>query len=287
MGVGRTVLGLVGADHEVVAGAEHGQLAGAHRRPLGADGALAGQHVDEGVVVGLPGHGQLGPGGEGGVGVGDGRAGRARAGVVAQRAGDDRHDGATVGRADQGGAVAGQVLVAGGDHLLGGREVDPQLHAVEQPAGGDHVLGRALDVQQPRAGGHPLGVAGAQHAATALAVAVLELAVDEVGDGLEAAVGVPEGALGLTGGVVDLAHLVHVDERVEQGRVDAGEGAADGEALALEPAGGRGHAADPALDRVGGGWGDGVEGEQVVDGIGRHGASSGRVPGSFRVMIPV
>ena len=55
-----------------------------------------------------------------------------------------------------------------------------------------------------------------------------------VGDGLEAAVGVPVGALGLAGRVVDLAHLVHVDERVEVAEVDTGEGPAHGEALALE-----------------------------------------------------
>jgi hypothetical protein len=58
--------------------------------------------------------------------------------------------------------------------------------------------------------------------------------VEHVGDGLEAAVGVPGGALGLAGGVVDLAHLVHVDERVQRAQVDAGEGAADREALALK-----------------------------------------------------
>jgi hypothetical protein len=47
---------------------------------------------------------------------------------------------------------------------------------------------------------------------------VLERAVDDVGDGLEAAVRVPRRALGLAGRVVDLAHLVHVDERVEAAR---------------------------------------------------------------------
>ena len=51
----------------------------------------------------------------------------------------------------------------------------------------------------------------------------------------------PGGALGLARGVVHLAHLVHVDEGVEGAQVDAGEGAADGEPLALEPRGGGGH----------------------------------------------
>ncbi len=49
---------------------------------------------------------------------------------------------------------------------------------------------------------------------------MLEHAVDHVGDGFEAAVGVLRGALGLAGRVVDLAHLVHVHERVEGCQVD-------------------------------------------------------------------
>ena len=88
--------------------------------------------------------------------------------------------------------------------------------------------------RMPAAGGHPLRGAVGDDAAAAVGVLVLERAVDDVGDGLEAAVRVPVGAPGLARRVVDLAHLVHVDERVEVGEVDAGEGPADGEALALE-----------------------------------------------------
>ena len=113
-------------------------------------------------------------------------------------------------------------------------QVDPQLDAVEQPAADDQLLGRRLDVEDAAAGGHPLGGAVGDDAAAAVGVLVLEGAVDHVGDGLEAAVGVPVGAPGLARRVVDLAHLVHVDERVEVGQVDAGEGPADREALALE-----------------------------------------------------
>jgi hypothetical protein len=71
----------------------------------------------------------------------------------------------------------------------------------------------------------------------AVGVLVLEDAVDHVGDGLEAAVGVPGGALALAGRVIDLAHLVHVHERVQGRQVDAGEGAAHGEALTLKAGG--------------------------------------------------
>jgi hypothetical protein len=51
----------------------------------------------------------------------------------------------------------------------------------------------------PYSRGHPLGVAVGDEAAAAVGVLVPEDAVDHVGDGLEAAVRVPGGALGLAG----------------------------------------------------------------------------------------
>ncbi len=105
---------------------------------------------------------------------------------------------------------------------------------MEEPALLDQPLRRRLDVEEAAAGGHPLGVAVGDRAATAVGVLVVEDAVDDVGDGLEAAVRVPRGALGLARRVVHLAHLVHHDERVEVRQVDAGERAADREALPLE-----------------------------------------------------
>src|SRR5882757_3082350 len=62
---------------------------------------------------------------------------------------------------------------------------------------------------------------------------MLEGAVDDVCDRLEAAVRVPGGALGLARRVLDLAHLIHVDERVQLGHRDAGKRAANREALTL------------------------------------------------------
>ena len=101
---------------------------------------------------------------------------------------------------------------------------------------------------------------------------MVEDAVDDVGDGLEAAVRVPGRALGLAGRVLDGAHLVHVDERVEVAQVDAGEGALDREPLALEPAGRVGHGADAALLGGRGGRHARQDGE-VGDGDSRHGHS--------------
>ena len=79
--------------------------------------------------------------------------------------------------------------------------------------------------------------------------AVLEDAVEHVGHGLEAAVRVPGRALRLARRVLDLAHLVEVDERVEVLEVGARERAADGETLALEARRGRGQADDGAMAR--------------------------------------
>jgi hypothetical protein len=87
---------------------------------------------------------------------------------------------------------------------------------------------------RPRPAVIHLGVAVGDQPAAAVGVLVPEDPVDHVGDGLEPAVGMPGGALGLARGVVDLTHLVHVHERVEGCQVDAGEGAADGEALAFQ-----------------------------------------------------
>src|SRR5207244_681146 len=92
-----------------------------------------------------------------------------------------------------------EALVAGLDHLVLGRQVDPELDAVEQPARLDQRSRWGLDVEDAAAGGHPLGGAVTDQPATAVAVLVLHRAVDHVGHGLEAAVGVPARAPGLTG----------------------------------------------------------------------------------------
>ena len=68
------------------------------------------------------------------------------------------------------------------------RQVHPELHAVRQAAVAQHLLGRHLGVHETGARGHPLRVAAADHTAAAVGIAVLDLAVDQVGDGLETAV---------------------------------------------------------------------------------------------------
>ena len=163
------------------------------------------------------------------------------------------------------------VLVARRGELLDARQVHPELDPVEQPAADDERLGRLLDVEDPGPGSHPLGVAVGDDAAAAVRVGVLERAVHHVRHGLEPAVRVPRRSLRLAGRVLDLAHLVHVDERVEIGEVDTLERAPDGEPLALVALRRRRHRADGTLAhglRVG--LRDARQDRDVGDGDGWH-----------------
>jgi len=105
---------------------------------------------------------------------------------------------------------------------------------MKKATAGHQRLRRTFDVQQTATGGHPLGVAVADHSATAVRVGVLEGAIHDVGDGLEASVWMPRGALRLTRCVLDLTHLIHVYEGVEVAQVHSLEGPAYREAFSLE-----------------------------------------------------
>jgi hypothetical protein len=189
--------------------------------------------------------------------------------VTVQLTGDDTQERAAVGGGEQLDRTTADVLVARRHHLVLGRQVHPQLEPVEETARHDERLRRSLDVQEARARRHPLGVAVGDGAAATVGVLVVEDSVNDVGHGLEAAVGVPGGALGLARRVLHLAHLVHHDERVEVAVVDPGERAANREALALEAArrGGHGeHGAGHGLGRRR----DAGQGQRVLDGHCRH-----------------
>jgi len=269
------LLGRRGVHGQRVTRAEHRELPGPDRTVVRADRAGAAEHVDQRVEVAAPGQAQLGAGLQGHVQQADGRVGDARAGVPGQVTGDDPDQRAAVRRRQQRHLLGPDVLVARGRHLEAPGQVHPQLEAVEQPAAHHQLLGGLLDVQDPAAGGHPLGVAVGDQAAAAVGVLVAEHAVDDVRDGLEPAVRVPRRALGLTRRVLHLAHLVHVDEGVQLPQVHAGERAADREALTLEP-GRRGrHRHDRPLGRGGGvGLGDAGQDQNVRDGHRWHDISS-------------
>ena len=168
--------------------------------------------------------------------------------------------------------------------LLRPGQVDPQLQAVEQATGLDQRRGRGLDVQEAVTRGHVLRAAVVDGAATAMRVLVDELAVDEVGERLEAAVRVPGRALRLAGRVLDLAHLVHVDERVEDLHRHPGEGTMHRESLALESGGRRGDRRDRSRGglrhRGQAGQGQGVSGD------GGHGFLLGFIYSTLQLPTP-
>jgi len=140
---------------------------------------------------------------------------------------------------------------------------------VEQSAAHHEFLRRCLDVQDAAARGHPLGVAVGDQAAAPVGVLMAEDAVDHVGDGLEAAVRVPRGALGLARGVFHLAHLVHVDERVQVAQVHARERAADREPFALKVRW-RGRELDDRTVPFRSGLGHPGQDQEILDGYGWH-----------------
>lgn len=140
---------------------------------------------------------------------------------------------------------------------------------MEEAAGHHQGLRGRLDVEEARTGRHPLGVAVGDGAAATLRVLVVEDPVDDVRDGLEAAVGVPGGAFGLTRRVLHLAHLVHHDERVEVLVGDPGERPAHRESLALETAR-RGRHGEHGTRHGVGRSGHTGQGQRVLDGHCRH-----------------
>ena len=143
---------------------------------------------------------------------------------------------------------------------------------MEQATAQHERLRRLLDVEDPRASGHPLRVAVRDEPAATVRILVLECAIDHVRDRLEASMRVPRRALGFAGRVFDLAHLVEVDERIEILERDAGEGAADREPLPFEAVRGVRDAADGSLMRDRGVWcGDPWQDGDVFDDDGGHG----------------
>jgi hypothetical protein len=173
--------------------------------------------------------------------------------VAVDLASDDAQQRAAVRRAQQRDRVGADVLVARRHQLVARWQVHPQLQTVEQAAAGDQPLRRALDVQNPAARRHPLRVAIGDHAAATVRVLVLERAVDHVRDGFEPAVGMPRRALRLARRVLDLAHLVEVNERIQISQRHTGERATNGKTLAFEAArsgGDRSHRAQPRATRV-------------------------------------
>jgi hypothetical protein len=133
-----------------------------------------------------------------------------------------------------------QVAVTGGLHLFLRRQVDPQLEAAHAAA----FLLRHFGMDDAAPGGHPLHRARLQVAAVAQMVLVQHVAVEHVGDRLEATVRVVREAGEVIVRVVG-EELVEHEERVDARRVRLSQAAAQFHAGAV----GGGNGADHLLQR--------------------------------------
>jgi hypothetical protein len=129
-------------------------------------------------------------------------------------AGDHPDAPGAVRQIDGGDVGAEDRLVAGPRQLVLRRQVHPQLHHPERSARAGESAGVELLVQDAAGGGHPLDVARADDPALAGGVAVLDLAVIDDGDRLEAAVRVLADATAGAGRFEDVrAGVVQQQER--------------------------------------------------------------------------
>src|SRR5439155_5639952 len=125
-------------------------------------------------------------------------------------------------------------------------QVHPDLEAVHAAPPLADVARRHLGVHDTAPGGHPLHVAGGDHAPVSRGVLVLELALQHVRDRLESAVRMIGRALGLAGAVARRPHLVEQQKWIDEGQPAGGERTSDDEAAALELTVRRDHALDLA-----------------------------------------
>ena len=89
-------------------------------------------------------------------------------------------------------------------------------------------------MQDSTTGCHPLRPAVSDDSATTMTVLVDECAVHEIRNGFETTMRMPIGAAGFKRRIVDLAHLVHHDERIEIGRRHASKSAAHWKTFAFK-----------------------------------------------------
>ena len=78
-------------------------------------------------------------------------------------------------------------------------------------------------MQNPRASRHPLSVAIGDGSTTTVIISVIKNSIDDVGNRFETSMRMPRSSLRLTRGVLNFAHLIQVNERIEIGKVDASE----------------------------------------------------------------
>ena len=234
--LGTGILLGVGADLDEITIDEHRELTLGDDALLSTDRAAAGEHVGQGIEVRRPRDRDAPTGCDSHVGNGKRGVRDARALMPTNCACQHANVGAAISGSHHHRVIALKILVLRRDALLGTRQVDPQLNTVEKPTGFDESLGRSFDVKDAVTGCHVLSAAVEDDPTTAIGILVKELAVDQVREGLEAAVRMPRSALGLSRAVLDLPHLIHMNKGIELIRGNTGEGAAHRESLALEGA---------------------------------------------------
>ena len=104
---------------------------------------------------------------------------------------------------------------------------------MEQTTTHHQMLGWSFNVQNSCASGHPLGVAIGNGSATAMIVAVIKDAINNVCNGFESTVRMPRSSFGFTGCVFDFAHLIQMNKWIQIHHVDARECAADRKTFAF------------------------------------------------------
>ena len=140
----------------------------------------------------------------------------------------------------------GDIPVLGGPHLLGGRQVQPQLEAAHQTA----FLLRHLRVDDAATGRHPLHVARAEMSTVAEVILVQHVPREHVGHSLETAVRMGREPLDVFVRAV-AAELIEHEERIEPRERTLTETAPQGDARTVRGALGVDDALQHAHSRVG------------------------------------
>src|SRR5580765_189480 len=221
------------AEANRVARAEHRELSVLDLLGFVADERRAFEHESNRLLLPWQRDGDVGARVQGPVLVDDGNVGVDHGLHPQCLACDHAHPRAAVRARGLGNLAARDFLVARPRHLQLCGQVHPDLEAVHAPALVADLARRLLGMNDTGAGSHPLHVAWLEHALVASGVLVLELALEHVGDGLEAAVRMVGRAHGLARGVIDRAHLVEQQEGVDQVQALGGKGTPHDEAGAL------------------------------------------------------
>src|SRR5262249_23739227 len=133
-----------------------------------------------------------------------------RAALAPEFAADHPHTGAIIVD-DFGNLTRRNVLIARRSHLEPRRQVCPELKTMHAPA---FIALRHFLMQDAAAGRHPLHIAGAKLAGIAETVAVVDGAGKHIGDGLDAAMGMPWEARAVVIRPI-VAEIIEQQKRVE------------------------------------------------------------------------